>query len=770
MMNRVFILILMLLLSAVAVTASMTGWESYQDTKGSPGRFLDTPSNWTRNSVDYSITIGDGNNLQPLLVDWDGDSVPDLIQIMSNYVIVVHQTVNRTAQTAVTDVLTTLAYPLGNDSQTEPTMYENSNGSRFWVTIANNHLFQLAWDGMSVPTQVFSDSSSVDNCSDWTGIKCFEDSCFAICQNDGFATRGVRFNMTGGTYTVGNNLTNGSVNINLKGNSSLALTKIGSDLSSVRIVFACDPNKDGGYGLCMIDGQNLALVSAFSGDGIIDNIHNPATFWSSQFVSQGISSPIFSSLESNGIGNEHIIITYGKGGLCSGGGGVADPCIASYSVTGTNDWTTCADSVGSYTDTGTSTFLQCPDNTGSTSDQLIRLSQPFIAVYHNDLKICAMESVSTTAIGTLAMAGCLNGTNGARTIQLPLGVVSASTNVNYWGSVWSGSRITNGLSFANIVNTSDDQIIFGNLVTAFNASSTNTTPLVQTNLTSEYSASSQTVMTGDLDGDGNTDIIATSSTTASTQTFSRFVQSAFEFNDPPVVNNNLTYGGFTGYSTSPICGGEATTLLHFAAIQCPDDINGCNYFNDRINDREQIHTNCGTGTNSVGQFSLVNPTVACSYTTPGTYLVTLFLVDDANPTNFSAYNTQPIVINVIAGTPGVTCNIPGTFVTIPSQATTVSPADTGGFLNDIWASMFDFSSFGTRGRVFVSFLIILAVVIATLYIAQYSDMAVGIGAGLATFATWGVGILPTEIFVVILVTLALIITLVMTIGKRSQGM
>ena len=150
-------------------------------------------------------------------------------------------------------------------------------------------------------------------------------------------------------------------------------------------------------------------------------------------------------------------------------------------------------------------------------------------------------------------------------------------------------------------------------------------------------------------------------------------------NGVPTLNNSLTNGGYgsaPGVANAPIC---VNTTVTFSATECGSV--PCNYFNDVLQDTERLATNCGQGSNGFPTGSttdglengtLVNtrPNFECFYNQTGLFSVTIFLQDDANLGDETQFNTQALLVNVIVGQDGVTCN---TGSSIPAGATGALP-------------------------------------------------------------------------------------------------
>jgi hypothetical protein len=677
MMKQPILIIVMMLLLSISVTA-LTGWEGFGNQQDSINREGTLNSIWTT-PADDQVSVSAGSDYQPVLADWDDDGQVEMVQIMlTNTVVISRQELNTEDNSIIFDVDIFNTFIMDNVSQTHPTFWEHpSTGNKLWVTVAGDRLYALDYSGTGSPTQVFANTSIVDTCSRWNGMKCKDEYCYALCENDGIVTRAVRFDMVNGNYTLGANLTNGTASVNtaLKTNGAPAITAVGSGTAGTRIAFACDPNRDTKYGLCVIRGDTLDYDTTFASTGRIDGLQN-TLFNDGVGVAthlQAIANPIYSHLDTDGVGFQHILFAYFRAESCSGGGGSLSPCYSAYSSTGVATWTTCGSSIGSYVDT--TQFLQCTDNAiiGLPAQATNRMSQPFVAVINDDLKFCGSQTTSHTLFsGTIshAVMGCLNGTNGARNIFKNFGQIGTTFGEDYFGSVTTPtSTIFNHLAFQSD-DLDNDQFIVGNLVFRMNTSFSNTTPQVVLNFTSsELVRNDESISFYDLNGDGNGDIITSGSSPSITRVISNFEEGTF--NAPPDLFTNLSGAGYFNYNRGATCKGTNVT---FRAQECPGTGSGCNYNNDRTSDTERIRTDCGAGTTTIGALHAGLPQVSCVYNTTGTFQVVLYLQDQANLFNLEESNEDDVIlINVIDGIPGTTCNIGSQFVSSPgAQPSTVA--------------------------------------------------------------------------------------------------
>lgn len=230
-------------------------------------------------------------------------------------------------------------------------------------------------------------------------------------------------------------------------------------------------------------------------------------------------------------------------------------------------------------------------------------------------------------------------------------------------------------------------------------------------------------------------------------------------NSPPVLNNSLLYGGYTGWYTSPIC---LNTVISFQAQQIGSN---ANYYNDVDTDQERLVTNCGNLSDEKlnGSYSHISPFIQCYYNSTGTYAVTICIQDTQNDAIESSTNcnTQQIPITVIDGISGVTCNVPAAYVgsitvptVIPDSLVPTTPTVVESFLDTI------FGGLSNRIKLIIGFIIILVIIILTAKIAKNAVISVSAGM-LGAVLSMLLGLIPIY-FVLLICCLFLII---MLIGK-----
>jgi hypothetical protein len=134
-----------------------------------------------------------------------------------------------------------------------------------------------------------------------------------------------------------------------------------------------------------------------------------------------------------------------------------------------------------------------------------------------------------------------------------------------------------------------------------------------------------------------------------------YLFSGNQTNGPPVLNDSLAHGGYLGYYQSPVC---VDTAVTFTAAQVGANRN---YMNDVDTDQERMSTDCGIPGASIGNgaYSLIAPSYTCVWNQTGTYLVDICLEDTVNHDleSGASCNTDSIIITVIDGVAGATCNL-----------------------------------------------------------------------------------------------------------------
>jgi len=223
------------------------------------------------------------------------------------------------------------------------------------------------------------------------------------------------------------------------------------------------------------------------------------------------------------------------------------------------------------------------------------------------------------------------------------------------------------------------------------------------------------------------------------------------FNDvPPTLDNTKAYGGYG--STPSVAGTICVNSSVIFKAQEQGYHSNYNYYNDVSADRERIVTNCGLAESKDinlqnGSWSLTSPSYSCFYDTPGVYEVRLYLQDEANDDDYSEYNIEDIVVNVIDGVPGITCSAES--VVLPGQ-TGVSASSTTTQRQDVNIMIDTFTGANNS----LKFIIGIAIIIAITGYLSYSFNNPGVtilGAFLGGLLVMGLGLINVWIFIIVIV-------------------
>ena len=249
------------------------------------------------------------------------------------------------------------------------------------------------------------------------------------------------------------------------------------------------------------------------------------------------------------------------------------------------------------------------------------------------------------------------------------------------------------------------------------------------------------VFASDLNNDGDLKVILYNTSQA------LLVGSSFT-NQPPTIFNNLSRGGYgsnLGYD-SPICLGSTIT---FSAVE------DTTYSNDASSDLERIISNCGqqgdgspsaSFTSGVvnGTYDTTTPIYQCTYNQSGIFNVRLYLQDDSNTVDFTQYNTETIVLNVIDGVNGVTCNLDDATQAGDDVVVGSSQVD-----DDIEASLGILLGTSTQLKLIVGIALLIGIMVAVAQHTHNGFVLAGTGILGAIMLTF-LGLLPTSIIIVIL--------------------
>lgn len=333
-------------------------------------------------------------------------------------------------------------------------------------------------------------------------------------------------------------------------------------------------------------------------------------------------------------------------------------------------------------------------------------------------------------------------------------VLSSAMPRAYGSSIHLMDQITCG----DVDGDSDEDIIFP---TFMRFSGTNTTKNITITLPNSPSFPVYGIMFPvDSNEDGRLELFGMAGS------YSYLVSPPAYDNTPPELYNNLSYGGYGnnyGYDT-PICVNSTVT---FSAQEC-GGIASCNYDQDVSTDQERIVSDCGiSGNDDNGTWSGANPTFQCYYNSTGVYSVRLYIEDDKNIGDETQFNTQSITMNVINGTPGVTCNI----------IDGVDPGETGdseteGDSSEIDNAGTDFFNLLTGNNANSKLLIAIILIggiLTMVYVRTHSNM-ISMLAGLAMLiGCVAFGLFPIWILLLMLVTALIIIVLVWVVMKNNSS-
>lgn len=715
----VCIVLMISFLASASAASTDPAWQTYQHTTDSEASAAAAFSVWSSASG-ADLIISNGDTTQALTGDVDNDGTQELFVTGSNYVDLFHYqlTVNGVSQSVESETLA--ERNLMNVNQVQPSLLRLSDGQLAWITIANNSIEAFAYDrqnpGLHAFTRVYP-KEFLENCTVWNGIRCNDatETCYALCQKQSLGSLGVySFDFTANT-TVRTNITNMTLRNVSAGHISqpFALADINGDASD-EISFACNTNGNTAWGVCVYDTGSHLLSPYFSGDGIMDDLSRSSSLLT--LGSQFITEPMVVNLNNNG--DKEIVVgvtvsVTSSVGACTEGV-INSPTVIALKASSSDPLSPSA----VYWNT---TFVNALNKFGGctgTTQGIQYMSQPFLMKQNGTNYVCVSQNHVQNS--NTRSDGCLLATTGAtvytlNATQTPLPVYA-----------------TSGFSFLTNATTDSDDFVMGSFLYHINQSNIIVNAGSIDSFTSSYSS-----IASDVLNDGNVELIGSTDGTTDIHYVHTDIVSGSA--NPPTLFQNMTNSGYTGYFTGSTCVG---TTLVFHAVQCPQI--GCNY-NDNSGSSERISTNCGTGGIINGNFSTDSPEVSCTYNTTGTFLVTLYLQNQEGTSDLTQFNQNPIVVNVLDGIPGQTCNLASSIVAIPSSNVQTQQQ------NEIDQSVHDTFSllFGTS--VAVRVLVSLAIILAVCY-GVSQDLKNGHMTLLAGMLTLGaetaIGFLPGYIAVV----------------------
>jgi len=610
-LNIFAVILLAFMCSTSLAFTDSTTFADYQFSENNEA-FIDETTrvgSYANDDATLMCSMSDGMDYQTLTGNFDGDTDKEFIIISASAVKIYDNdcSVNEELSTG----LTLLSQPSLYNETTIAFIGRNTSGNEFAFLYGINPLTKIA-------------QNEIINQNAFTGVTCLEDIyCYALASNT-TQTTAIKWNASGNTQYSHTN-----VDVIQSNYGSPALDRF---VSSTRdsLVTSCDANNNGQWGFCVFNADDLTLDTFFSTDGIFDDI----TYDSGLILNQKwINQPMLSSVTG---GNNKLVTSY----------------------------TTCKDEAGDdyishlfmFNNDGSeyqSTDITMSDNLGGTcagtaANKFINWGTSPVVKHLNDATTVYCIRWGYSTLGGFT---CVD-KNDATILQRSSGT---------WSDMVLNPISTHIPLFSvSMLNDTSDR----DLVTSFNILDNDlnetgfrldATPLNPSKI------ANGSIIFEDFDNDGSLDILFSDSSGT------RLISSAIFTNAVPNIYNNLSRGGYgsnLGFD-SPIC---LNNTITFTAQECGGTVTSCNYDNDVATDKELISTNCGQEadgsvsvshtTNKVdGTLSTAQPSYSCFYNKTGTFNVRLYLEDDKNAGDLTQYNTEVIVVNVIDGVPGLTCNI-----------------------------------------------------------------------------------------------------------------
>lgn len=466
------------------------------------------------------------------------------------------------------------------------------------------------------------------------------------------------------------------------------------------------------YGFCVVDQSTMANDTTFSSDGC----------WQDGTVIS--EQPSY-------------IMTYNLDG-----GGSSEICLAYLANAATvgASYLKCFKSDGSAY--GSRQEITTTENTKTPT-----ISNPIMVLVNGSYRdVCIIASDSGT-LGSTASVRCYKVSAGTLTQSFAYGGHGIGiVNNQYW---------QNGMiSAADMDNDGWEDIIASNAILIRN--STGSFSFI--NLTSNsYNYNS---MVADVNDD---DILETC------HEYTSFIGCSFSSFSDGIPTLTDTFG--RSYA-NPVCNG---TKLRFYAHEY--DESGAqpaetNYYNDIDTDTERLNIDCyGNGTLYNGNYSLAAPYQDCTYNALGTYYARVYLQDQYNPTDITQYDD--VIVLVVSGTPGITCNVEPVPISVTPINGTVPPIPDPNPTNEGVKSFLDWFTGGDDdSKLFIGFLlwvIIIIVVGAFMASVTHSGTAVAVIAGLAGIVGFVVlaalGMFPLWLLILVFLFLALSTALYLGVMK-----
>lgn len=328
-------------------------WGEYQNHYNNRGFVHDNEGHWIDKGTTYSYSSG--MNFQPLVVDLDNDNDRELIVFKSgsNYLQLFDSTMSLVDET----VIANLTYIAG-----QPTIYNNGTVNHIVFRVGNSnqkeHFLVYSYNGSF--NQICDLTIPVSWNERGSGIKCKGNYCYFIDAHlNNNKAIAYKINMSNMGCTIAGNFNDSSADCIYHSNFVPALDDIKNE-NYDSLVFYCDDNLNGNYGIWVVRTDTMDLDTSFSVDGKIDDLTNTK-----------FSSPMIYNLD--GAGHKEIITSYAT-------------------LVGNHPLNTVA-----YKSDGSAFY----DKSSSLSDDFAVLSTPLISFQGDDRVVCTVSSPTGNADSTL---------------------------------------------------------------------------------------------------------------------------------------------------------------------------------------------------------------------------------------------------------------------------------------------------------------------------------------------------------------------------------
>ena len=330
-----------------------------------------------------------------------------------------------------------------------------------------------------------------------------------------------------------------------------------------------------------------------------------------------------------------------------------------------------------------------------------------------------------------------------------------------------GTLISNGFVCADVTGNGIDEIVLASGIYEIDINAEVGSGIEELVDFGTHSSEDRVII-GDVNSNSELDIIRSRSGVTSIFT-SNWV------NKPPYFRQDLLKGGIFGYY-SVAC---VDTAINFYAqrsssagsyVSINDQSNkDYSFFNDLIGENERLVLEFG-GETSFGSWSDSGVVLVQHVpNTTGINYYTITVQDEANSDNYDDYIGLPvsmtIPVTVIAGTPGVDCNVASELITSPGdqESVAVTPDSSSEFDSDV-RSLFGFSD----TLMLLGALIII--IIVSVMGSQYGGAMGMIGGGvLSAIMCVVLGWLSAWIFVLIIVSIISVVLLKLVLFNGSSG-